>query len=45
MYDGFLQLFPERQFYSASQLKVQNLWDNFYPNGVISMPKNDAIII
>lgn len=39
MYDGFLRLFPEREFYSASMVRVQNLWENYYPSAVISRPK------
>ena len=26
-------------------MKVQNLWENFYPNAVISKPRSDAIVI
>lgn len=44
MYDGFLRLFPEREFYSASMIRVQNLWENFYPNAVISKPIDGAIV-
>lgn len=45
MYDGFLRLFPEREFYSASMVRVQNLWENYYPSAVISRPKIGAPVM
>ena len=44
MYDGFLRLFPEREFYSASYFHSTNAWENLYPNAVISLPSEDALI-